>query len=79
MSSQDIPEENLPVAQDDEHGHGTVAVADDKNPFADPGLIERQVAWLRSLAGTSPAPRAADPARDAKSVLQELREKGYIA
>jgi len=39
MSSQDIPEENLPA----EHGaghdeHGTVSVADEKNPFADPGL-----------------------------------------
>ncbi|QES50492.1 ubiquinol-cytochrome C reductase [Streptomyces venezuelae] len=34
MSSQDIPEENLPSAQDAHHGG--VAVAD--NPFADPGL-----------------------------------------
>ena len=39
----------------------------------------RQVAWLRSLAGVSPAPRAADPARNADAVLQELRDKGYIA
>ncbi|GAA1417942.1 Rieske 2Fe-2S domain-containing protein [Streptomyces thermospinosisporus] len=36
MSSQDIPEENLPAAQDD--AHGAVRVADEKNPFADPGL-----------------------------------------
>jgi ubiquinol-cytochrome c reductase iron-sulfur subunit len=36
MSSQDIPEENLPAAQDD--AHGTVAVADEESPFADPGL-----------------------------------------
>ncbi|WP_155054976.1 cytochrome bc1 complex Rieske iron-sulfur subunit [Streptomyces blattellae] len=35
MSSQDIPEENLPAEQDT---HGAVAVADDKDPFADPGL-----------------------------------------
>ncbi|MEU0131552.1 MULTISPECIES: Rieske 2Fe-2S domain-containing protein [unclassified Streptomyces] len=34
MSSQQIPEENLPEAQD--AAHGAVAVADD--PFADPGL-----------------------------------------
>ncbi|MER6997787.1 Rieske 2Fe-2S domain-containing protein [Streptomyces sp. NPDC000410] len=34
MSSQDIPEENLPAGQ--EHAHGEVAVKDD--PFADPGL-----------------------------------------
>jgi hypothetical protein len=39
----------------------------------------RQVAWLRDLAGISPAPRAADPARKAESVLRELRDKGYIA
>ncbi|WP_330291643.1 cytochrome bc1 complex Rieske iron-sulfur subunit [Streptomyces sp. NBC_00576] len=36
MSSQDIPEENLPAAQETEHG--AVGVADEKNPFADPGL-----------------------------------------
>ncbi|MEU0689791.1 cytochrome bc1 complex Rieske iron-sulfur subunit [Streptomyces uncialis] len=36
MSSQDIPEENLPSAQD--HAHGSVALADTDNPFADPGL-----------------------------------------
>ncbi|NJP51000.1 Rieske 2Fe-2S domain-containing protein [Streptomyces sp. SBST2-5] len=35
MSSQ-IPEENLPAAQDT--AHGAVGVADEKNPFADPGL-----------------------------------------
>ncbi|MEU0075159.1 Rieske 2Fe-2S domain-containing protein [Streptomyces sp. NPDC006332] len=41
MSSQDIPEENLPAEQPaghSEHGHGAVGVADEKNPFADPGL-----------------------------------------
>ncbi|MDX3761495.1 MULTISPECIES: ubiquinol-cytochrome c reductase iron-sulfur subunit [Streptomyces] len=38
MSSQDIPEENLPAEQVDEHGHGAVALADETNPFADPGL-----------------------------------------
>ncbi|MGJ5762452.1 ubiquinol-cytochrome c reductase iron-sulfur subunit [Streptomyces galbus] len=36
MSSQDIPEENLPAQQG--HAHGAVDVADEKNPFADPGL-----------------------------------------
>ncbi|KND38639.1 cytochrome bc1 complex Rieske iron-sulfur subunit [Streptomyces acidiscabies] len=36
MSSQDIPEENLPAAQD--HAHGAVDVADEQHPFADPGL-----------------------------------------
>ncbi|MEV8019617.1 Rieske 2Fe-2S domain-containing protein [Streptomyces sp. NPDC086554] len=36
MSSQENPEENLPSAQEAEHS--SVAVADEKNPFADPGL-----------------------------------------
>ncbi|MEV6740690.1 Rieske 2Fe-2S domain-containing protein [Streptomyces sp. NPDC051104] len=36
MSSHDIPEENLPAEQDTESG--AVAVADEENPFADPGL-----------------------------------------
>ncbi|GHF01646.1 cytochrome bc1 complex Rieske iron-sulfur subunit [Streptomyces spiralis] len=36
MSSQDIPEENLPAEQG--APHGAVRVADEKNPFADPGL-----------------------------------------
>ncbi|MFE2045526.1 Rieske 2Fe-2S domain-containing protein [Streptomyces sp. NPDC059477] len=35
MSSQDIPEENLPAEQ---VAHGAVSVADEKDPFADPGL-----------------------------------------
>jgi rubrerythrin len=39
----------------------------------------RQVAWLRDLAGVSPAPRAADPARKAGEVLDELRSKGWLA
>jgi hypothetical protein len=38
----------------------------------------RQVAWVRDLAGVSPAPRAADPARSAASVTAELRHKGFI-
>ncbi|MGY0023434.1 cytochrome bc1 complex Rieske iron-sulfur subunit [Streptomyces sp. cg35] len=38
MSSQDIPEENLPTGHDTEHG--SVAVKDD--PFADPGLPEHE-------------------------------------
>jgi ubiquinol-cytochrome c reductase iron-sulfur subunit len=36
MSSQEIPEENLPAEQDTTHG--AVGVADEQNPFADPGL-----------------------------------------
>ncbi|KOV68815.1 ubiquinol-cytochrome C reductase [Streptomyces sp. NRRL WC-3618] len=36
MSSQDTPEEKLPAVQETEHG--AVGVADEKHPFADPGL-----------------------------------------
>jgi hypothetical protein len=38
----------------------------------------RQAAWVRDLAGVSPAPRAADPARDADRVVEDLRKGGYI-
>jgi len=38
----------------------------------------RQVAWLRSLSGDNPAPRAADPARKAGDVLDQLRSKGWL-
>jgi hypothetical protein len=38
----------------------------------------RQVAWVRDIAGISPAPRAADPARKPDDVLAELRRKGFI-
>jgi hypothetical protein len=39
----------------------------------------RQAAWVRDLAGVSPAPRAADPARNPDAVLGELRSKGLLA
>jgi rubrerythrin len=38
----------------------------------------RQVAWVRDLAGLSPAPRAADPARTAGAVVADLRKRGFI-
>jgi Ferritin-like domain len=38
----------------------------------------RQAAWIRDIAGISPAPRAADPARPAREVLAELRQKGML-
>ncbi|MFI6337397.1 Rieske 2Fe-2S domain-containing protein [Streptomyces sp. NPDC050535] len=39
MSSQDTPEENLPAERaTDDHGHGAVSVANEQDPFADPGL-----------------------------------------
>lgn len=43
------------------------------------GVEARQVAWLRDLDGVSPAPRAADPAREADDVLDDLRGKGLLA
>jgi rubrerythrin len=39
----------------------------------------RQVAWLRDLAGVSPAPRAADLPRAPGDVMAFLRDKGYVA
>jgi hypothetical protein len=38
----------------------------------------RQVAWIRDLAGVSPAPNAADPARKPEEVLSDLRARGFI-
>ena len=38
----------------------------------------RQVAWLRDLAGISPAPRAADASRRPDAVLADLRKKGFL-
>jgi hypothetical protein len=45
------------------------------------GLISveaRQVAWVRDLAGVSPAPNAADPARKPEAILSDLRKRGFI-
>ncbi len=38
----------------------------------------RQAAWMRNIAGVSPAPRAADPAREAGDVITDLRKRGYL-
>lgn len=38
----------------------------------------RHAAWIRDLAGSDPAPRAADPGRTADDVLAELRQKGLL-
>jgi rubrerythrin len=38
----------------------------------------RQAAWVRDLAGVSPAPRAADPARTPDAVVAALHRKGYL-
>jgi hypothetical protein len=39
----------------------------------------RQASWIRDLAGVSPAPRAADPAREPAGVLDDLRARGLLA
>jgi hypothetical protein len=39
----------------------------------------RQAAWIRDMAGTPPAPRAADPARRIEDVVADLRDRGFIA
>ena len=38
----------------------------------------RHAAWIRDLAKTNPAPRAADPARSADDELADLRQKGFL-
>jgi hypothetical protein len=38
----------------------------------------RQAAWVRDLAGVSPAPRAADPGRKPADVLAGLRDRGLV-
>jgi hypothetical protein len=38
----------------------------------------RHAAWIRDLAGTDPAPRAADAARSAGDILADLRRKGFL-
>lgn len=38
----------------------------------------RQAAWIRDIAGTNPAPRAADAGRRSEAVLDLLRQRGYV-
>jgi hypothetical protein len=38
----------------------------------------RHAAWIRDLAGESPAPRPADPPRDPEAALARLRAQGYL-
>jgi hypothetical protein len=38
----------------------------------------RHAAWIRDVAGTDPAPRAADVARSADDVLSDLRQKEFL-
>src|SRR4051812_8848476 len=38
----------------------------------------RQAAWVRDIAGRSPAPRAADPPRTPQAVLADFRKRGFV-
>jgi hypothetical protein len=50
------------------------------SPIATMTSVEaRQAAWIRDIAGTSPAPRAADPARKVEDIMADLRDRGFIA
>jgi hypothetical protein len=61
-------------------GQGANLTRDTITPVATLVSVEaRQAAWVRDLAGVSPAPRAADPARDADRVVEDLRKRGYVA
>jgi hypothetical protein len=61
-------------------GQGANLTADAITSVATLVSVEaRQAAWVRDLAGVSPAPRAADPARNADRVVEELRKLGYVA
>jgi Ferritin-like domain len=61
-------------------GQGANLSRDVVRPVATLVSVEaRQAAWIRDLAGVSPAPRAADKARTAEGVLADLRERGFVA
>jgi hypothetical protein len=61
-------------------GQASNLTRDALGPIATLVSVEaRQVAWLRDLAGLPPAPRAADPARSAESVVADLRKHGLVA
>jgi len=60
-------------------GQGANLSRDTVGPIAGLVAVEaRQAAWVRDLAGVSPAPRAADPAGEADAVLADLRQRGFI-
>jgi len=61
-------------------GQGASLSRDAVGPIATLVAVEaRQAAWVRDLAGVSPAPRAADPARNPDDVLADLRDRGFLA
>jgi hypothetical protein len=60
-------------------GQGANLTADTITSVATLVSVEaRQAAWVRDIAGVSPAPHAADPARNADRVVDDLRKRGYI-
>jgi hypothetical protein len=68
------------VVNSPKSGQGANLTADTVGAVATLVSVEaRQVAWLRDLAGVSPAPRAADPGRTPDDVLADLRKLGLIS
>jgi hypothetical protein len=60
-------------------GQGANLSRDALAPVATIVSVEaRQAAWIRDLAGVSPAPRAADAALEPDEVLAGLRRRGFI-
>ena len=61
-------------------GQGANLSRDVVRPVATLVSVEaRQAAWIRDLAGVSPAPRAADPAREPGRIVATLRDRGFVS
>ena len=60
-------------------GQGANLARATTKPIASMLAVEaRQAAWVRDLAGVSPAPETADPGRDPEEILDDLRSRGLI-
>ena len=60
-------------------GQGANLARGTTKPIASILAVEaRQAAWVRDIAGISPAPEAADPGRDPEEILDDLRSRGLI-
>lgn len=60
-------------------GQGANLARATTKPIASMLAVEaRQAAWVRDLAGISPAPETADPGRAPEEILDDLRSRGLI-
>ena len=60
-------------------GQGASLARETTKPIASILAVEaRQAAWVRDIAGISPAPEAADPGRDPEEILDDLRSRGLL-